>query len=278
MKGLWIAGEILALSLSSGQKNLLACICFRASINDGICRDTNDKLSAFIGVHKMTVSRDVKVLHDLKYVVADEGKCRGNKRTIVPDDAWLNLYGEPISKTLTVTAGTISETLIDSTQNAYSPPEPEEAKVMPLPVVIPADILMVGTSTVAVKPEPKKKASAKPAPAPPPDLPPPDLPFSGSAFAEAWNDWLTYRKEKKKPPYKPTGLKATLSYLSNLAEGKEETAIQIIRYAMQRNWEGFFAIKDQPSAQPNQSLSTQHKPDVIRTEYRKQSFRKSGSR
>lgn len=302
MTGLWIDNAILALDLSPGQKLLLAAICFRAAISeDNICRDTNDRLGQMLGTHPMTASREVKALHEKGFVVADDGKRRGNRRSIAPRTDLLELYTD---------APTLSETLIPSKQNADSPlsetliPSKRNAephnneektiknfsknsqKVIPLPVSEQGrQVLLTGTTSVPVSPslvslpavsEPPVQAKKKKAPPKPAAKPePPALPF-GEAFALVWAEWTQYRKEKKKPDYKPTGLKSTLSYLSGLADANEQKAIAIIRQSMQRNWDGLFKINETTAA-PTHQPSTVQKPEVIRNNYGKQSFKRTGT-
>jgi hypothetical protein len=69
-----------------------------------------------------------------------------------------------------------------------------------------------------------------------------DLPFN-SAFAQAWQEWLEYRKERRLPAYKPTGLKKTLSRLIDLAGNNETEAIKIIDYSISQNYQGLFKEK-----------------------------------
>jgi|ERR1044072_5864854 hypothetical protein len=70
-----------------------------------------------------------------------------------------------------------------------------------------------------------------------------ELPFS-EAFATAWQEWLTYRKEEKRlRPYTEKGLKRTITYLINLANNDEEKAIEIINYSMNQQYQGLFLPK-----------------------------------
>lgn len=81
------------------------------------------------------------------------------------------------------------------------------------------------------------------------------LPFTGK-FAEAWQEWLEYRKEKKLPKYVPRGIKMTFTELINLSNNNEETAIKMLERAMCNNWQGFnFKLPENGQ----QNSSTGHK-------------------
>jgi len=67
------------------------------------------------------------------------------------------------------------------------------------------------------------------------------LPFSSEAFRDAWNDWQTHRKEKKKPI---TPLSANIQ-LKELQAWGEERAISAIGHSIAKGWTGIF----EPSGQ-----------------------------
>ena len=69
------------------------------------------------------------------------------------------------------------------------------------------------------------------------------FPFVTKKFSDKWDLWKDYRKELKKPPYKIIGEQSALTELSNLANGNEETAINIIQQTMNKNWTGFYELK-----------------------------------
>lgn len=92
------------------------------------------------------------------------------------------------------------------------------------------------------------------------------LPFESPAFADAWADWLTYRKERKLTPYKPTALKAQLA---TLAEWGEVASIHSIRESIRQNWQGLFEPKQQitktaPAGTPVQPIAKPRIPDNLR--------------
>lgn len=68
------------------------------------------------------------------------------------------------------------------------------------------------------------------------------LPFN-EPFAQAWDEWLQYRKERRLPSYKPVGLKKTLTRLIQLADNSESEAIKIIDYSISQNYQGLFKEK-----------------------------------
>jgi hypothetical protein len=63
-----------------------------------------------------------------------------------------------------------------------------------------------------------------------------DLPFESEDFAEAWNDWVVYRKEKKKK-LTPSTIKMQLKKLGSVGEIR---AIRMIAYSIEKGWEGLF--------------------------------------
>jgi hypothetical protein len=63
-----------------------------------------------------------------------------------------------------------------------------------------------------------------------------DLPFESEDFAEAWNDWVVYRKEKKKK-LTPSTIKMQLKKLEGIGEVR---AIKMIAYSIGNGWEGLF--------------------------------------
>jgi hypothetical protein len=69
-----------------------------------------------------------------------------------------------------------------------------------------------------------------------------NLPFTNQ-FAQAWQEWLQYRKERRLPAYKPVGLKKTLTRLTQLANNNEAEAIAIIDYSISQNYQGLFKEK-----------------------------------
>jgi hypothetical protein len=69
-----------------------------------------------------------------------------------------------------------------------------------------------------------------------------NIPFT-EQFAQSWQEWLTYRKERRLPAYKPMGLQKTLSRLIQLANNNEAEAIAIIDYSISQNYQGLFKEK-----------------------------------
>ena len=63
-----------------------------------------------------------------------------------------------------------------------------------------------------------------------------DLPFESEEFAEAWDDWVVYRKEKKKK-LTPSTIKMQLKKLGSVGEIR---AIRMIAYSIEKGWEGLF--------------------------------------
>jgi len=78
-----------------------------------------------------------------------------------------------------------------------------------------------------------------------------DFPFNDQ-FAQAWQEWLAYRKERRLPCYKPVGLKKTLSRLIQLSDNNESEAIKIIDYSISQNYQGLFKEKSYANSQTHQ--------------------------
>lgn len=68
---------------------------------------------------------------------------------------------------------------------------------------------------------------------------PPTLPFNSAAFQEAWADWISFRKEIKKP-LTPTAIKMQLKLL---ASWREIDAIASIEQSVRNGWQGLFEAK-----------------------------------
>jgi len=68
----------------------------------------------------------------------------------------------------------------------------------------------------------------------------PALPFESEEFRQAWSDFVTMRKEIKKP-LKPT---ATKAMLKKLHEAGERLAIQALRESTANQWQGVFLTKE----------------------------------
>lgn len=91
------------------------------------------------------------------------------------------------------------------------------------------------------------------------------FPFDSKNFMEKWEIWKSYKKNEHQFSYKSAeSEQASLTELVNLAQGSEETAIQIILQSMAKGWKGFFALKNSENGphktgkQPgNSEVSTQ---------------------
>lgn len=79
-----------------------------------------------------------------------------------------------------------------------------------------------------------------------------ELPFN-EAFKIAWDEWLSYRKERKLPKYAATGLKKTLTHLVNISNNNEQTACAIIDQSIIQNYQGLFPLKTSYGIQFNQT-------------------------
>ena len=75
------------------------------------------------------------------------------------------------------------------------------------------------------------------------------LPFTSSAFAIAWTDWVKHRSEIRKP-IKPTMRKAQLADMAKMGEAR---AISAIQYTISKGWQGLA----EPDAQQTFRLTPQ---------------------
>lgn len=72
---------------------------------------------------------------------------------------------------------------------------------------------------------------------------PPEL--DSPAFLAAWDDWLAYRRELRKDPYRRRGLAACWAGL--IADfGNGDVAAAAIRHSMAKGWQGIFGAKSGP--------------------------------
>lgn len=90
--------------------------------------------------------------------------------------------------------------------------------------------------------KPPAPEPTKPKPQPDEEPFPPIL--ETPAFRAAWNDWLTYRRERRLGKWAPRTVKAKLAELAALGES---AAIQSIRESIGNGWQGLFPPKSQAS-------------------------------
>ena len=64
--------------------------------------------------------------------------------------------------------------------------------------------------------------------------------FTSPELRSAWQEWLTYRKERKLPKYVPTGLRHTITHLETITGKDEQKAIAFIHYSIAQNYQGIF--------------------------------------
>lgn len=70
------------------------------------------------------------------------------------------------------------------------------------------------------------------------------FPFDTHTFLKTWELWKQYKKEQHKFTYKNISEQAALKSISALANGSEQTAIQIIHQSINNGWKGFFELKN----------------------------------
>lgn len=73
-----------------------------------------------------------------------------------------------------------------------------------------------------------------------PSTPFPELPFKSDAFVEAWSDWVSFRREIRKP-VTPTVAKYQFR---QMAGWTERVSVAAITQSIERQWVGLFYPKD----------------------------------
>ena len=71
------------------------------------------------------------------------------------------------------------------------------------------------------------------------------LPYDSKEFADAWDVWITERRERGTKKYTQRGEQAALHKLQNDSQGDEATAIQMIHQSIANGWQGIFPLKNQ---------------------------------
>lgn len=74
------------------------------------------------------------------------------------------------------------------------------------------------------------------------------FPFESEAFKTTWSNWLTYRKQIKKP-YR--SLLSQQAALKNLAKYPEGTAIEMIETSIGNGWQGIFEVNKSNNGKRN---------------------------
>ncbi len=71
------------------------------------------------------------------------------------------------------------------------------------------------------------------------------LPFDSKEFADAWDVWITERRERGTKKYTQRGEQAALHKLQNDSQGDEATAIRMVHQSIANGWQGIFPLKNQ---------------------------------
>lgn len=72
------------------------------------------------------------------------------------------------------------------------------------------------------------------------------FPFDTSEFHQAWDLWVTYKREQHNFKFKsPSSEQASLKKLGNLCNGNETQAISIIHESIANGWRGFWAPRQE---------------------------------
>lgn len=89
-----------------------------------------------------------------------------------------------------------------------------------------------------------------------------EYPWTSIEFLNAWGIWKKYRSQKGKKPYKQIGEQGALKKLARLSDGIEERAIYLINYAIEQNWEGFWAVKVEDE---KERVTDEYKQSIVNT-------------
>jgi len=76
-------------------------------------------------------------------------------------------------------------------------------------------------------------------------------PWNEDEFLQVWEFWKRFKKEQFAFTYKPIGEQGALGKLSELSDGKVETAMLIIKQSIQNGWKGLFELKGDKSQEYN---------------------------
>ncbi len=78
-----------------------------------------------------------------------------------------------------------------------------------------------------------------------------ESPWESEAFKEAWQRWKDYLLEQHNKRMKSRMEYAALIHLKNLTNGKEETAIEYLQFAMANGYPRFFKVTTKNYEQPS---------------------------
>jgi uncharacterized protein YdaU (DUF1376 family) len=69
--------------------------------------------------------------------------------------------------------------------------------------------------------------------------------FESDSFRDGWENWKQYRKKEFNEKYKSVeSEQAAITHLVSVAEGDEQTAIDVMLQSMANGWKGFFPINE----------------------------------
>lgn len=77
--------------------------------------------------------------------------------------------------------------------------------------------------------------------------------FVASEFAEAWNLWLDYRKETKRPYKSEKSEHIGYEQLIKKSNNDPRQALEIVKNTIANGYQGLFALKDEPKSKRNNS-------------------------
>lgn len=76
------------------------------------------------------------------------------------------------------------------------------------------------------------------------------MPFDSESFKSIWTHWKAYKKTEHKFNFASVqSEQASLTELTNLSNGDEQTAIAIIQQSMAKGWKGLFELKTDNNGQ-----------------------------
>jgi len=87
------------------------------------------------------------------------------------------------------------------------------------------------------------------------------IPFESENFKNIWSEWLTYRKEIKKP-YK--SVRSEQAQLIELSKYPEQTAIEMILQSIKNGWQGIFEFKNNQNGSTNSTDKSQQRLEKLK--------------
>jgi DNA-binding Lrp family transcriptional regulator len=254
--------------LSANEKNLLAEVYSLEKLPRG-CMASNQHFALRLNIDTRSVSRHIKSLQQRGYLKTMS--FNGRHRQMAVNMKQLQPLESPANSTMEVdNLSSLPRQIVDtaSTKTTVKPSKVDKLYTNPRQNVNAAStncrpnrvnntIINKSTKVTTTKEEEivredlfEKKAVPPPSSSPPPTkksttkatskkasktaLTSIPLPFSSEAFKTAWNNWLTYRKEIKKPYRSAMSVQQTLA---KLARYEEAFVLELIEESITNTWQ-----------------------------------------